>query len=256
MIVWRDKLLAFGIHFLATLVIGAFAAALIFLVWFPDPFQTMVRGTELFLLVVGCDLALGPLLSLVVFNRSKSRRELFFDYSIIAVIQIGALVYGIHSVAGSRPVYVAFAKDRLEVVTAQEYLPEELAAAHDPQYRTLPWNGPRFVSIVVPLADNNDALFKALGGVAESARPKFFMPYEHELPEIQSRAKPLAELEQRLPKSRPLIADAVAKSGLKREALNWLPVSCRRGFWTALIEVKTGRPVAYFDLDPYGDVSG
>jgi hypothetical protein len=252
MIVWRDKLLAFGIHFLATLVIGAIAAALIFLVWFPDPFQSMVRGTELFMLVVGCDLALGPLLSLVVFNRSKSRRELVIDYTIIAIVQIGGLAYGIHSVAGSRPVYVTFAKDRLEVVTAQEFLPEELAAARDPQYRTLPWNGPRFVSIVVPPADSDDALFKSLAGVQESARPKFFMPYEHELAEIQSRAKPLEELEHRIPNSRPLIADAVASSGFKRESLKWLAVAARGGFWTALIEVKTGRPVAYFELDPYG----
>ena len=42
MINWREKFLAFGIHFLATLLLGACAAALIFLVWFPDPFETMV----------------------------------------------------------------------------------------------------------------------------------------------------------------------------------------------------------------------
>ena len=74
MIVWREKFVATGIHFLVTLTLAACAAALIFLVWFPDPFQTMIGGTELFLLVVGCDLALGPLISLVIYNSRKSRR--------------------------------------------------------------------------------------------------------------------------------------------------------------------------------------
>ena len=71
MIVWREKFVATGIHFLVTLTFAAIAAALVFLVWFPDPFQTMIGGTELFLLVVGCDLALGPLISLVIYNSRK-----------------------------------------------------------------------------------------------------------------------------------------------------------------------------------------
>jgi len=49
MIVWREKFVATGIHFLVTLTLAAVAAALIFVVWFPDPFETMIGGTELFL---------------------------------------------------------------------------------------------------------------------------------------------------------------------------------------------------------------
>jgi hypothetical protein len=84
MIVWREKLVATAIHFGATLVLGAIAAALIFLVWYPAPFQKMVGGTELFMLVVGCDLALGPLMSLVIYNSRKSRRELLTASLILA----------------------------------------------------------------------------------------------------------------------------------------------------------------------------
>ena len=63
--------------------------------------------------MVGCDLALGPLVSLVIYNSRKSRRELVFDYSVVAVVQIAAMVYGVYVVAESRPVYIAFLKDRL-----------------------------------------------------------------------------------------------------------------------------------------------
>ena len=116
MIVWRDKLLAFGVHFIATALLAAAAAALIFLVWFPAPFDEMVGGAKLFVLVVGCDLALGPLISLVIYNRAKSRRQLVIDYTIVAVVQLAAMSYGVWVMAASRPVYVAFSTDRLEVV--------------------------------------------------------------------------------------------------------------------------------------------
>ena len=71
MINWREKFRAFFIHFLATTALGACAAALIFLVWFPHPFATMIGGTELFVLVMGCDLVLGPLMSLVICSKPK-----------------------------------------------------------------------------------------------------------------------------------------------------------------------------------------
>jgi hypothetical protein len=150
MIVWREKLAAFAIHFLVTAALGACAAALIFLVWFPSPLATMIGGTKLFQLVVGCDLALGPLISLVIYNSRKSRRELVIDYSIVGALQLAALVYGVMIVAGTRPVYIAFSADRLEVVTARDIRPDELAAARDAQYRTLSLTGPRLVAVVVP----------------------------------------------------------------------------------------------------------
>src|SRR5678815_212272 len=140
-IVWRDRFVAFAIHFLLTLALGALAAALIFLVWFPDPFQTMVGGTKLFELVVVCDLVLGPLISLVIYDKSKGRRKLVLNYTIVGVVQLAAMIYGVYIVAGTRPVYVAFSTDRLEVVTARDISDRELAAARDPRYARLPYDG-------------------------------------------------------------------------------------------------------------------
>ena len=61
-----------------------------------------------------CDLALGPLISLVIYNSRKARRKLIIDYTIVGVVQLAALVYGVYIVAGTRPVYVAFSTDRIE----------------------------------------------------------------------------------------------------------------------------------------------
>jgi hypothetical protein len=251
MIVWREKILATAIHFLATFTFAACAAALIFLVWFPAPLATMIGGTELFILVVGCDLALGPLISLIIYNGRKSRRALIFDYAVVGTVQIVALVYGVSILSGTRPVYVAFNHDRLEVVTARDITDKELAAARDPAYATLPITGPRLVSILVPEADHNDALFQSLEGNEEHMRPKFFVRYETQLATIREQAKPVDELEKRLPASKPLLDTALREVEVPGERIRWLPVHHAKGFWTALIDIDDGKPIAYVDFDPY-----
>jgi len=251
MIVWREKLLATGIHFLVTLTFAACAAALIFLVWFPDPFQTMIGGTELFVLVSGCDLALGPLLSLVIYDSRKSRRALVFDYAIVGAVQLAALIYGVYILEGTRPVYVAFNSDRLEVVVARDISDAELAAAKQPIYGSLSLTGPRYVAIEVPPADRNDAIFQSLQGNESHMRPRFYAPYESQLESIRSRAKTLEELEKHHPASKPVLAEATARLNVPPERIRWLPVRHRKGFWTALIDTNDGKPVAYVDFDPY-----
>ena len=253
MINWREKFRAFAIHFLATAALGALAAALIFLVWFPRPFATMIGGTELFLLVVGCDLALGPLISLVIYNGRKSRRELITDYTLVAIIQLAAMIYGVYIVAGTRPVYVAFSKDRLEIVTARDINESELAAARDPMYRELPLDGPHYVAIVVSAADQQDALLQSVSGNEEHARPKFYAPYETGLAEIRAHAKTVDELTREFPDTAGQLAAATQSIDVPAERLRWLPVRHRKGFWTALIDTDNGRPLRYVAVDPYGD---
>jgi len=251
MIVWREKFVATGIHFLVTLGLAACAAALIFLVWFPDPFETMIGGTELFMLVVGCDLALGPLISLVIYNSRKSRRELITDYSIVGAVQIAALAYGVFILAGTRPVYVAFSTDRLEVVTAREINGEELAAAKTQLYASLPLTGPRLVAIEVPAADRQDALTKSLEGHEEHVRPRFYVPYEKQLEQIRARAKTLEELEKTHPQGKPLLDAARARLTVPAARVRWLLVHHSKGFWTVLIDTENGKPLTYVDFDPY-----
>jgi hypothetical protein len=248
---WREKFVAFAIHFVTTLALAAIAAALIFLVWFPDPFQTLVGGTGLFELVVGCDLALGPLLSLVVYNSRKSRGKLIFDYCVIGIVQLAALAYGVYIVAGTRPVYVAFNADRFEVVSAHDISDAELAAAA-PGYGNLPFDGPRLVAVRVPPADRNDALFEALNGNDTHFRPRFYVPFEDEVKSVLVKAQPLDSLATKFPESKPLLDAAVADARVPRDRLRWLPVHYGFEFWTVLVDSATARPLAYFDFDPYG----
>lgn len=250
MIVWRDKLLAFGVHFIATAVLAACAAGLIFLVWYPHPFELMVRGLELFTLVVGCDLALGPLLSFVVFNRSKTKLALVVDYTVIGIVQISGMVYGVYSVAESRPVYVAFSVDRYEVVAARDLKEVDLAAG-PARYRDVPLDGPQYVGVFVPDKERQQAFSDELAGTPAFLRPKWYVDVATMLPAILKRAQTLDVLEKLHPDTKPLIADALRKISIPREQLRWVPISTRNGFWTAIIDPRSGLPVGWLDYDPY-----
>lgn len=250
MIVWREKFAAFGIHFLATLGVALLAAALIFLVWYPEPFGTMVGGLKLFTLITGCDLVLGPLVSLVVYDSRKTRLALTVDYTVIVVLQLAALVYGIHSVSQARPVYVAFVKDRLEVIAAAEIGEKDLLEARAP-YDRLPWRGPRLVATYVKPEDSNDALTQGLEGHDVGVRPKFYVDYASQLPQIQRRLKSLPPLMRRSREFGRVISAALDEVGRPAEDFGWLPVRHPKGFWTVLIDRRTGYPALYVPIDPY-----
>lgn len=251
MIVWREKFVAFAIHFVLTLLVAAAAAVLIFRIWFPDPFQEISGGTHLFVLIVGCDLALGPLLSLVIYNSRKSRRELIIDYTIVGIIQLAGVIYGIYSIAHWRPAYIVFAVDRLEAIGAGDINPADVKAAPKP-YDSIPAWGPQLVAVHIPEDPQvrDKAMMDAIGGKDLPLVPSYYAPYESQLEQIKARARSLEDLERAHPDSRGEIEDAIKSTGVSREQLRWLPFKGRMQFWTALIDAGNGRPRAYLPIDP------
>lgn len=250
---FRDKIRAALWHFLITAVVGSLIATLVFLVWFPPPFATMMDGIKLFAIVLGCDLILGPLMSLVIFDRGKSRRSLIIDYAVVGVLQLAALLYGVTVVAQYRPVYIAFTVDRFDVVSAGNIEKEDLIEATDPQYKRLPLLGPKLVVAVKP--DNSEertqSIFLALAGKDISARPKFYRPYESKHAEIVNTIHPLKELFERNSDREKLVMTAVQSHHLSPDNVGWLSVKHPRGFWIALMDRQTAMPIDYLPIEPY-----
>jgi hypothetical protein len=246
MTLWREKTAAFAVHFLITLALSALAAALVFLVWFPHPYQEMLGGTRLFEIMVMCDLGLGPLTSFIIYNSKKSRRALLFDYTVVGIVQLAAFIYGVHAVANTRPAYVVLVGDRIEVISAGEIDDADLAQGAE-GYRTRPLWGPRLVSIQEPAdpKERDELLFSALAGKDYGVLPAYYVAYEEGLPELRRRSLPVSELVKRHPEARPLVADADAQK------LVWLPVRHSKGFWTVLLDPASGRPVRWLPIDPY-----
>jgi len=252
-VIWREKVSAAAIHLVFTSLAACVAAALIFFIWFPNPFSKMVGGTQLFLLVISCDLALGPVISLVIFNSRKKRAELIRDYMIVGILQLGALIYGVSIVADSRPAYVAFTKDRFEVVAAAELDDNDLREAMEDVFKSRSWTGPLLVGVQFPvdIKERNELLFSAVAGKDAQLMPKYYRPYESMVTTVKNKAQPISILIASHKKSEKAVDAAVKDLDIPAEKLGWLPVRHRFGFWTVLIDMDTGYPVKYLPIDPY-----
>lgn len=134
-----SRLVAAGIHLLVSFCIGSAIFLFVWFVLYPPPLLVSLGGHEIFLLILTVDVVLGPLLTLVVFNLAK--KSLKFDLSVIVMLQLFALAYGVQTLFEARPVYIAALGEHFQVVQASSVTDGNLAKAHV----SLPMMGPKLV---------------------------------------------------------------------------------------------------------------
>lgn len=110
-----------GLHLLGSAVIVGSVLCLIYLIWYPYPyyiFHSTINATKL---VVMVDLVIGPLLTFVVFNTVKSVKELKRDLSVIILVQILALSWGVYITYSVRPHFTVYFNGEVNSVTGVSY---------------------------------------------------------------------------------------------------------------------------------------
>lgn len=251
MIDWRDRIRAFGIHGAISLCVAAIAFILVFFVWYPSYYREISGGRELFWILITVDVILGPLLTLSVFDRRKSFQALAFDLSVIGLVQLIALSYGLWTVFVARPVHLVFEYDQYRVAHAVE-VPVDLLDKTPPGIVALPLAGPTVLSLR-PTRGNEtfDIAMAELAGAPACARPDLWQPYEMARTSILQKAKPVTELLARLPDKSGIINHVIKKTGRPTEQLRYLPLRGRNAFWTALIDPQTTEILGVIPLDPY-----
>jgi hypothetical protein len=92
----------------------------VYLIWYPAPLYKLHGTFDVVKLAVAVDLILGPLLTMIVFDIKKPRKELVRDLSIIVLIQLAALAWGVHMTLKVRPVFLVMHLDTLYSVTRDD----------------------------------------------------------------------------------------------------------------------------------------
>ena len=169
---------ASAIHFSISLLIGLTAFCLLYFVYYPQPYFEPAGAGKLVLILLGVDVILGPLLTLVVFKSGK--KSLKFDLSIIAVVQMAALIYGLHVMWVARPVFVVAAAERFVIVYANQISDKNYESAKI--FNSVPLFGPKLVGARVPVdsSERTALLESALRGCDIECYPKYFVPYDAE----------------------------------------------------------------------------
>ncbi|MFC2994371.1 TfpX/TfpZ family type IV pilin accessory protein [Acinetobacter sichuanensis] len=243
----KDKIKAFLVHLIVSIFIALTCLAIIYFIWYPEPLYKATGITKIFLLMVGIDIILGPLLTLIIYKKDK--KSLKFDLAIIILIQISALIYGVYKVSEGRPIWIVYNIDRFDLIRVNDI--ENINSSNkDSDYNKFSLFGPQYVNAQIPLDDikaRNQILFDELEkGVSPSQRVELYRPLETAKLKMQEKAQALDGLKafNEAIKVKKVIE-------LYPQADAWLPLRANAVDMVVLINKEKGEVVKIVDLRPW-----
>lgn len=233
-------------HLLISVLIALAALALVFFVWYPSPLATAAGVTYIFLMLLVIDIILGPLLGLLVYKEGK--KTLKMDLTVIILIQVAALSYGLYSIAQARPVWIAFNHDRFELVRNNELKIENITHAQ-PQYQQPTWLQPQYVAVkqaTNPQEQQIEQMSAMLNGISLAQYPERYTALDQAKTKIQSQAHDLSQLNQWNDEKA-----VQAVLNLYPQANGWLPLETYGLAMVILINKETVEMIKIVDLRPW-----
>jgi hypothetical protein len=247
-----NRFQASAAHLLVSGVVALLSAALVFLLWYPGLLSHASGVSSIFLMLLGVDVILGPLITLIVFNPKK--KELKRDLLIVVLVQLAALLYGLQTVFIARPVYMVFSVDRFEVVYANDVSEDDLSKVNNPAYQSLPLFGPKTVAARLPTdsKERNDILFSAVvGGADVQQMPQYYVPYAELQGAAAQRVQPLTALHTLNPDKTALVDSLLAKYTAQKIEVGFVPLKAKVNDLTVVLDTKTGEVLEIVDLLPW-----
>lgn len=244
MIAIKGRGIASFYHLIFSLLLSFFSAILVFGIWYPGHFSKISGGLQMFAALVAIDLVIGPLLTLIVFSKKKSNKEILFDIVVIIFLQLAALFYGVWSLASARPAYLVYEYGQYSIVREMD-LEGALAKNIPPELIKGVLAKPRYVALR-PFNDSKEQYqytMDALAGLPLAFRSELWQPYEELPPNVHSDAKPVA--------SAPELLKILAKNKNSRdkESLYYLPLQGVKGFWSVILNGKA-EIIDFVEWDP------
>ena len=233
-------------HLSASFLIACLISILVLYSWYPSPLATAVGVTDIFLMLLVIDVILGPLLGLLVYKEGK--KTLKFDLSVIILIQIAALCYGVYSIEQGRPAWLVFHADRFELVRKNDLILENIGQAQ-PQFQQISWTDPQFAAVklaVSPQQRNDEMFAEVFSGISIAQRPERYVELTQAKTQIQQRALQLKELEQYNSKT-----DIEKKLTKYPKANAWLPLKANAVDMVVLVNKESASIIKIVDLRPW-----
>lgn len=247
-----NRFTAATVHLGISAAIGAAVVTLMLAAWYPRPYFTAMGGETLMLLLVGVDVVIGPLMTLIVFDPAK--KNLRFDLALIAILQVAALAYGCQVMFNARPVYNVFVVDRFEIVAANRIDATSLAKVTIGEFASLPLTGPKIVAARQPddPKRRTDILFQSMNGGPDLADlPELYVPYSEARAVAARAARPMPELVRRQPGDAATIRALAASAGRSEDAVGYLPMKARNKDMTVFVDRGSGDVIGILPVYPW-----
>jgi hypothetical protein len=186
----KFRVKAFVYHLLGSAFFMGLLMGGLYLGWYRWPGWYLAGASTIALMMLGFDVILGPLLTFVVANPAKLRRELARDVGIIVCVQLIAAGYGATTLWNGRVLYYVFSHKFLEIVQASDLDAEQVALGKklDPKFAPHWYSLPRW--IYVPLPEDGKlqeqiVLGAIAGGNDVTQMPRYYQSWEAGLPQLR-----------------------------------------------------------------------
>lgn len=228
-------------HLLISAALSTVVICLLVFGWYPLPFFWALGGLVLLILIIGIDVVLGPMMTLILFNPKKSRRALTLDLTLIALVQIAALSYGVYSGYASRVVFNVFDGKTFHLVQAGDIPPDFLSKGTLPRYRTLPSFGQLYAAIDVPndVAARSDMVFYGAFGVGPQFMPQYYITLEAGRSQLQSAAIDRTRLQAKHSELLRQIDALLRTRNLTWQQVATIPFEVKTATYTAVVDLKS-----------------
>lgn len=233
-------------HLSISLLIALAVIGLVFFIWYPSPLAKAVGVTHIFLILIAIDVIIGPLLGLFVYKEGK--KTLKMDLTVIILIQLSALAYGVHTIQQGRPIWLVFNVDQFELIRSNEIYNKNIEQA-DRKFQTPSFLTPKFVAVQVskdPKQKQQDMFDEVLNGISLSQRPERYVEITQVKTKIQQRAQEIKLLE--LYNDPQLVQKTLAKYP---QATAFVPLKANAVDMTVLINKEKGEVIKIVDLRPW-----
>lgn len=244
---------ASAIHLAISITIALITLTLMMALWYAPPFFSAAGGGKVLLIMLGVDVTLGPLITLLVFNPAKKLNLLRFDLTIIALLQLSALIYGVNVMFHSRPAFVVYSKGSFDLVLASDLSDADLAKAKDPIFSTLSITGPIYTYTEMPkdAKEQSEVVFAAFSGKDLPFFPQYYQELSLHLAELVSASKSLSELKKYNPYRVSELENMIAERKWSDDEVGYLPLRSKFGDIAIVINRQSGKVIGGLDMEPW-----
>lgn len=241
---WR----AFAIHLGISLAILAVLLWLLFFHWFPGYLFDTDGGWQAAQIIIGVDIVLGPLLTLIAANPAKTTAHLRKDFTVIALVQVAALSVGTWIAWENRPYALLWSDGVVRSMPAAVFRDEP--AARD-WIRAQPGALPVAVYVDLP-ADpevRGEIFLRARqrGSIA-IMEAEHYRAWPGEVAELARQAARLRPDLDALPALRPALDQWQAAGNPAGDAVLLVPAASRYGTYVMVLARSDGRMLGALDV--------
>lgn len=237
----RFRIRAFATHLGASALTLSVILGALYVGWYKWPGWYLTGVASVVLVMVGVDVVVGPLLTLVIASPAKQRRLLARDVGVIILVQLIALLYGTVQLWNGRPLYLAFSENVLQLVQAYDIPADEaeLGATENPTLAPRWYSLPRWIWAPLPPDEGErkkivDAAMT--GGTDVIGMPRFYKTWESGLPALKMQLKPMAAVTYFFPDQKKKLRERMLAAGLNPDQSNAITLTGRNKFLLAVFD--------------------